>query len=120
MSLIPTEKVQTDAMMHADGEAFQLDRADQNELYVHRMNPINYLYDWLLTLDPRGRWGNAWLLPQCGVTEYDEVGLQFIDVQGWSVVGLLHRWRRIDFRGLFDHEHVEYACGFGRVDPLTL
>ncbi|GEM_PF-776581 len=72
MSLIPTEKVQTDAMMHADGEAFQLDRADQNELYVHRMNPINYLYDWLLTLDPRGRWGNAWLLPQCGVTEYDE------------------------------------------------
>lgn len=70
MDLISTAEIPP--LQHANGQEFHLDRTGLNELYVNRMNPINYLYDWLLTLSPRGRWGNAWLVSQVGVTEYDE------------------------------------------------
>ena len=72
LELLPADGFNGPALKHADGEEFRLDRTGRNELYVHRMNPINFLYDWLLTLDPRGRWGNAYILSQHGVTEYDE------------------------------------------------
>ncbi len=72
LELLPEDGFDGPALKHANGVEFRLDRTGRNELYVSRMNAINFLYDWLLTLDPRGRWGNAWVLTQNGVTEYDE------------------------------------------------
>jgi len=39
---------------------------------VHRVNAINFLWAWLLDVEPRGQYGNAWVVPQVGVTEYDD------------------------------------------------
>ena len=60
------EKVQ-----HGDGQDVDISAAGSNELYVHRVNAINFLWTWLLDVEPRGQYGNVWVVPQVGVTEYD-------------------------------------------------
>ena len=56
---------------HANGQEVDISTAATNELYVNRVNAINYLWAWLLEVEPRGQYGNAWVVPQVGVTEYD-------------------------------------------------
>jgi len=44
----------------------------KNEISVHRFNLMNIFYKWLLTVNPRGRYGNEFSIMECGITEYDE------------------------------------------------
>jgi hypothetical protein len=55
---------------HANGQEVDISTASTNELYEIRVNAINYLWAWLLEVEPRGQYGNAWVVPQVGFTEY--------------------------------------------------
>ncbi len=59
-------------VQHANGQDVDISTASVNELYVHRVNAINFLWAWLLDVEPRGQYGNTWVVPQVGVTEYDD------------------------------------------------
>ena len=50
----------------------------KNVITSHRFNAINILYDWLLSLDPRGSYDNKWQIFAYGVSEYDET-LSYVD-----------------------------------------
>jgi len=53
-------------------------RSKKNVITSHRFNAINILYDWLLSLDPRGSYDNKWQIFAYGVSEYDET-LSYVD-----------------------------------------
>ena len=44
----------------------------------HRFNSINILYDWLLTLNPKGSFNNNWQIFAYGVTEYNQT-MSYVD-----------------------------------------
>ena len=50
----------------------------KNVITSHRFNAINILYDWLLSLGPRGSYDNKWQIFAYGVSEYDET-LSYVD-----------------------------------------
>mgnify|MGYP001380406569 CR=1 FL=1 len=50
----------------------------KNVISSHRFNAINILYDWLLSLSPRGSYNNNWQIFAYGVSEYDET-LSYVD-----------------------------------------
>ena len=50
----------------------------KNVITSHRFNAINILYDWLLSLGPRGSYYNKWQIFAYGVSEYDET-LSYVD-----------------------------------------
>lgn len=50
----------------------------KNVITSHRFNAINILYDWLLSLSPRGSYDNKWQIFAYGVSEYDET-LSYVD-----------------------------------------
>lgn len=50
----------------------------RNIINSHRFNSINILYDWLLSLNPRGSYNNNWQIFAYGLTEYDET-LSYVD-----------------------------------------
>ena len=61
----------------ADESMFYI-RSKKNVITSHRFNAINILYDWLLSLSPRGSYDNKWQIFAYGVSEYDET-LSYVD-----------------------------------------
>ena len=53
-------------------------RSKKNVITSHKFNAINILYDWLLSLSPRGSYDNKWQIFAYGVSEYDET-LSYVD-----------------------------------------
>ncbi len=53
-------------------------RSKKNVITSHKFNAINILYDWLLSLGPRGSYDNKWQIFAYGVSEYDET-LSYVD-----------------------------------------
>ncbi len=47
-------------------------RCKRNVIHCHRFNAIFILYDWLLTLSPKGGYKNNWQIFAYGISEYDE------------------------------------------------
>ena len=45
---------------------------NKNIISVHRFNMINILFDWLLTVNPKGAYKNQWKIFAYGITEYNE------------------------------------------------
>lgn len=45
---------------------------NKNIISVHRFNLINILYDWLLTVNPKGAYKNQWQVFAYGITEYND------------------------------------------------
>ena len=76
---------------HANGQEVDISTAATNELYVNRVNAINYLWAWLLEVEPRGQYGNAWVVPQVGVTEYDITMFSMSAFSSAEIRGLLKR-----------------------------
>lgn len=54
-----------------NGDTFNVSKK-LNQTYVHKFNLINLLFDWLLTVYPKGCYRNAWQIFAYGITEYDE------------------------------------------------
>ena len=46
--------------------------AGRNCLNVNKVNPINFLFDWLFSVGPQGAYGNDFYIGAYGITEYDE------------------------------------------------
>ena len=55
----------------ADESKFRIN-CKKNVITSHRFNSINILYDWLLSLNPRGAYDNNWQIFAYGISEYDE------------------------------------------------
>ena len=51
---------------------------NKNIINSHRFNPIYFLYDWLMSLNPRGSYNNNWQIFAYGISEYDET-LSYVD-----------------------------------------
>ena len=47
-------------------------RCTRNVISCHRFNAIFILYDWLLSLSPRGGYKNNWQIFAYGISEYDD------------------------------------------------
>jgi len=45
---------------------------DRNIISVHRFNMLNILFDWLLTVNPKGAYKNQWQIFAYGITEYND------------------------------------------------
>ena len=50
----------------------------KNIINSHRFNPIYFLYDWLMSLNPKGSYNNNWQIFAYGISEYDET-LSYVD-----------------------------------------
>lgn len=61
----------------ADESKFRIN-CKKNVITSHKFNSINILYDWLLSLNPRGAYDNNWQIFAYGISEYDET-LSYID-----------------------------------------
>lgn len=45
---------------------------NKNILSVHRFNLLYILFDWLLTVNPKGAYKNQWQIFEYGITEYND------------------------------------------------
>jgi len=50
----------------------------KNVISSHRFNSIYFLYNWLLSLNPRGSYDNNWQIFAYGITEYDDT-MTYVD-----------------------------------------